>query len=186
MTRPSPRPAALALLLVASLALAACGTSGPSPSTTTPSASAPASAPAGTPAPCGRADLEVTSSGWGAGAGSRGSDVTVENAGGAACVLPPIPTVALFDATGAAILQNPVRVGGTAVTLEPGDTATFSFVASNWCESAVALPVSVSLVLADEVAGIAGLPVATVDDLPPCMGEGQPSSLSTTDWEAPA
>jgi predicted small lipoprotein YifL len=178
MTRPTTRAAAL-LLLVA-VALAACGTSGPTPS---PVATAPATAgPGATPAPCGRVDVMATSDGWGAAAGSRGADVTVENVGSNACVLPPVPTAAFLDATAAAILQTPPRIGGMPLTLEPGGSATFSLVASNWCGLA-ALPVAVVVALAADTVPIAGLPIESADDLPPCMGEGQPSTLTTTDWQ---
>ncbi len=192
----------IAVTILAAVALAACGTvptsppataspAGSSPATASPGASAPAaSGPATAPAsapttgadPCGLA-LAATSSGWGGAAGSRGADVTVTNEGALPCTLPPVPATAILDASGSVVLQSDVRVGASQPTLEPGASATFSLLMSNWCDESVALPLRIAVVLPDSAAPIAGLPAETIDDLPQCLGPGQPATLSTTDWE---
>jgi hypothetical protein len=149
-------------------------------SPTTPAAS---TQPAASPSFCARDDVAVTSGGWGGAAGSRGSDVTVENIGADSCVLGPGPQLAAFDPAGIAVIQTPTSTGGAPLTLEPGDAATFSFLFSNWCDRSVALPLAVSVVLGGEAVVIPDLGVATLDDLPACNGPEQPPGLTVTSWQ---
>lgn len=149
------------------------------PATTAPSAGSRSAAPEGVA--CALTDLAVTAGGWGAAAGSRGADVSVENRGAAACELPAGPTVAILDAGGTQLLASPAT-DQPGLTLEPGAVATFTVLFSNWCEEGAALPLR--LVLVD---GAAGIPVPGLDmtagDLPPCNGQGQPPALSANPWE---
>jgi uncharacterized protein DUF4232 len=149
------------------------------PESTAPSAGSPSAAPEGSA--CALTDLAVTAGGWGAAAGSRGADVSVENRGAAACDLPAGPTVAILDAGGTQLLASPAT-DQPGPTLEPGAVATFTVLFSNWCEQGAALPLRVVL-----VDGAAGIPVPdldmTADDVPPCNGPGQPPALSANPWE---
>jgi hypothetical protein len=149
------------------------------PASTAPAAGSPSAAPEGSA--CALADLAVTAGGWGAAAGSRGADVSVENRGAAACELPAGPTVAILDADGTQLLASPAT-DQPGPTLEPGAVATFTVLFSNWCEQGAALPLRVAL-----LDGAAGIPVPdldmTADDVPPCNGPGQPPALSANPWE---
>lgn len=159
------------------------------PATTTPATTTPATEPPASGSPstapqggaCALTDLAVTAGGWGAAAGSRGADVSVENRGTTACDLPAGPTVAILDAGGTQLLTSP-PTDQPGLTLEPGAVATFTVLFSNWCEGGAALPLRVAL-----VDGAAGIPVPdldmTADDLPPCNGPGQPPALSANPWE---
>jgi Domain of unknown function (DUF4232) len=157
------------------------------PTTTPPTAAAPTAAAPTSPSPaasggaCSLADLAVTAGGWGAAAGSRGADVSVENRGTAACELPAGPAVAILDAAGTQLLASPPS-DQPGPTLEPGGVATFTVLFSNWCEEGAALPLRVAL-----IDGAAGIPVPELDmtaaDLPPCNGPGQPPALSANPWE---
>jgi hypothetical protein len=190
------RPEPLRLALVAALGVVMFGACGnpPSPSPS-PSPSAP---PSATPSPqpssaapsespveaaCAAAGIVATGGPWGGAAGSRGSDVTVRNAGTAACLLPAAPTIALVDPAGAVVLTNAPARAGTGPSLAPDGTIGFSFEFGNWCDQQVSLPLHVSLALATETIDVANLSVATTDELPPCNGPGQPASISATDWE---
>ena len=185
------RPARIAALVAfGTLALAACGnTPSPSPSvapstvasaTAAPSSEAPsASAAAGA---CVATDIEASGGPWGGAAGSRGSDIVVQNHGSAACLLPAGPTVALLDAGGAVLLSTPARAG-SGPTISPGGTIGFSLLIGNWCAQGTPLPIHFRMALASDAVDIANLVVSTTDELPPCNGPGQPASLSTSDWE---
>ena len=187
--------------LFVSLAIlaAACATTSTSPSPTpslaatatatasaTASASAPASATATATATGGGActpdDLALTGGAWGAAAGSRGAEVSVENRGSAACTLPASPSVALLDAAGTAMIESPPPADEPGPTLEPGGVTTFAILFSNWCDTATALPLHVVV-----RSGSAGIPIPGLDmtagDVPPCNGPGQPASLSANPWQ---
>ena len=131
---------------------------------------------------CSPDDLALTGGAWGAAAGSRGAEVSVENRGSAACTLPAGPSVALLDAAGTAIIESPPPADEPGPTLEPGGVTTFAILFSNWCDEGTALPLRVVL-----RSGSAGIPIPgldmTADDLPPCNGPGQPASLSANPWQ---
>ncbi len=138
---------------------------------------------AGSPAACASADIGATGGPWGGAAGSRGSDIVVDNWGVAACLLPAGPTIALVDQSGTVLLANTPAQVGTGAEIAPSGTIGFSLLFGNWCDQPVSLPLHFQLALASAVVEIQGLSVSTRDDLPPCNGPGQPASLSTTDWE---
>jgi hypothetical protein len=183
------------LLVSLSILVAACATTTTSPSpspslaataTASASASSPASATATATeaggAACAPDDLALTGGAWGAAAGSRGAEVSVENRGSAACTLPAGPSVALLDAAGTPIIESPPPADEPGPTLEPGGVTTFAILFSNWCDQGTALPLHVVL-----RSGSAGIPIPgldmTVDDVPPCNGPGQPASLSANPWQ---
>jgi uncharacterized protein DUF4232 len=154
---------------------AACGSS-----TTTPEPAATPTAEAG--GSCSPNDLALTGGAWGAAAGSRGADVSVENRGSVACMLPAGPAVAVLDAAGTVLLESAPVADEGAPVLEPGAVATFTVLFSNWCQEGTALPLHVAL-----RSGAASIPIPgldmTADDLPPCNGPGQPPALSANPWQ---
>jgi len=171
------------------LLVGACGNPSPSPSVTpsaspsssvAPSSSAPSASP--TQAACAGSDLSATGGPWGGAAGSRGSDIVVQNHGAGACLLPAGPTIALVDDAGTVLLTTPARAG-SGPSLDPNGTVGFSLVFGNWCTQGSRLPLHFRLALASDVVDIQNLVVSTTDELPPCNGPGQPASLSTTDWQ---
>jgi hypothetical protein len=187
-----PRHARMAALVSIVMALlTGCG----NPVTPSPPASAsPSPSPSPTPSPaspsassaaaCTPGDVIATGGPWGGAAGSRGSDVVVENRGAASCVLPAGPTVALVDPAGTAILATSPTLAGAGPELAAGGSIGFSLLLGNWCDESVNLPLHLRMALASEGIDIDELVVATVDDLPPCNGPGQPATLSTTAWES--
>lgn len=173
----APIPLLIATVGVA-VFVAACGP------TTSSAPPPPAESPAATGAPgavrpCTPVDLELASAGWGGAAGSRGADVTVLNGAAEACTVDG-PRVAVLDAGGAVVLESEGQAG--EAILKPGASTAFSFTFSNWCEPGSALPLQVALAVGSELVVIDALAMPTVDDLPPCNGEGQPATLSTSPW----
>ena len=170
--------------------MAACGNPpSPSPSASpvvtpsssiVPTGSIPGESP--TETACTSNDIHATGGPWGGAAGSRGSDITVVNAGSTACLLPAGPAIALLDQSGAVLLTTPARAG-SGPSVAPNGTATFSLLFGNWCAENVNLPLHFRLALASDAVDIENLAASTVDDLPPCNGPGLPASLSTTDWQ---
>jgi hypothetical protein len=135
-------------------------------------------------AACARGDLRVTGGPWGGAAGSRGSDIVVENVGAAACLLPAAATVAILDQADTVLLTSAPVQAGIGPELAPGTTTGFSMLIGNWCDQAVALPLSFRLALASDTAAIENLAITTTDELPPCNGPDQPATISTTDWQS--
>lgn len=153
--------------------------------TVTPSSIAPSNGPPSaspSEAACTGADIQATGGPWGGAAGSRGSDIVVENHGSAACLLPAGPTIFLLDPSGAVLLSTQARAG-SGPSVAPNGTATFSLLFGNWCNQAVSLPLRFRLALASDAVDVQGLAVSSTDELPPCNGPGLPASLSTTDWQ---
>jgi hypothetical protein len=187
----------LALAALGTMLVAACGeTAVPSSPPITASTTPPASASTGVPElspttiagsadeSCTSTDLQVTGGPWGGAAGSRGTDVVVENRGSSSCRLPAGPVVAILGSTGSVLLQSrPTRVG-QGPTIGPNGAISFSLVVSNWCDESLTLPLRFQLALTAGTIEIAGVSVASRDELPPCNGPGQPASLSTTSWES--
>jgi hypothetical protein len=171
-----PAVVALGTVLVAACGGTAVSSSSPITASTTPPGSADES--------CASTDLRVTGGPWGGAAGSRGTDVAVENRGSSSCRLPAGPVVAILGATGGLLLQSgPIRVG-QGPTIRPNGAISFSLVFGNWCAEPLTLPLRFQLALAAGPIEIAGVSMASRDELPPCNGPGQPASLSTTSWES--
>jgi len=169
----------LAILVVACVPT----TTSPSPTPSvdaTALASATASASGG--GACSPDDLALTGGSWGAAAGSRGAEVSVENRGSAACTLPAGPSVAILDAAGTAIIESEPPADEPGPTLEPGAVTTFTILFSNWCEQGTALPLHVVRRSGSTGSASPGLDM-TADDLPPCNGQGQPATLSANPWQ---
>jgi hypothetical protein len=162
---PSPSPSA---------SPSATATNSPAPSSAAPSAS--------TEAACAAADIRATGGPWGGAAGSRGSDIVVENHGSAECLLPAGPSVAIVDDGGSVLLTSPAKAG-SGPSVGPAGTIRFSLLFGNWCEQDARLPLHFRLALASDAIDIGNLLASSADDLPPCNGPGQPASLSATDWQ---
>jgi len=177
--RRAPKLSPLLIAVGAVALLAACGpatgTTAPPPATPSPAATDTS----GEIGPCSPADLDVSSSGWGGAAGSRGADVMIANGAAEACSIEG-PRVAVLDAGGTVLLESEGE--SSQAILEPGASTAFSFTFSNWCEPGRALPFRVALGVGGELFVIDALTMPTVDDLPPCNGEGQPAVLSTIPW----
>lgn len=174
-------------LLTTTLLVACNSTPSPSPSvaaSASPSPSPSSAAPTIEPiVACTSTDIRATGGPWGGAAGSRGSDIVVQNVGTVPCLLPAGATVAIVDQAGTVLLSNTPVPPGTGPAIAPAGTVGFSLVMSNWCETPVGLPFHVQLALATDAVTIEALAVTTADDLPPCNGPGQPATLSTTDWQ---
>ena len=166
----------VALLLFSAALAAGCAVS-PSVSPT------PTAAPSAGNGTCTTSNIQATGGPWGGAAGSRGADVTVKLKGATSCLLPPRPVVAILDATGAVLVQTRPVAAASQPPLTTGAPATFSIILSNWCDAKAKLPLRPALVLESGAIEIAGLSLATPDDLPPCNGPGQPASLSATEWD---
>jgi hypothetical protein len=164
-------------LLLLSAALAAGCAGSPSVSPT------PTAAPSAGTGSCTTSTIQATGGPWGGAAGSRGADVTVKVTGATSCLLPPRPVVAILDATGTVLVQTKPVVAASQPPLNAGAPASFSIILSNWCDAKAKLPLRPALVLESGAVEIAGLSMATPDDLPPCNGPGQPASLSATEWD---
>jgi Protein of unknown function (DUF4232) len=175
------RPLRRALLVPLAILVAACAPTTTSPSPT-PSDAATAPASAAASGACSPDDLGLTGGSWGAAAGSRGAEVSVENRGSAACTLPAGPSVAILDAAGTAIIESEPPADEPGPTLEPGAVTTFTVLFSNWCEEGTALPLHVVLRSGSTGIAIPGLDM-TADDVPPCNGPGQPATLSANPWQ---
>ncbi|MBI3749300.1 MAG: DUF4232 domain-containing protein [Chloroflexi bacterium] len=176
------------VVLLGALLVNACGNP-PSPSPTasppvsaSPSTSTSSPVPNPTAAACVAADIRATGGPWGGAAGSRGSDIVVENRGSGPCLLPAGPAIALVDAGGTVVLSTPARAG-EGPSVAPGGSVGFSLVFGNWCNEGTPLPLTFQLALAAGAVDIAGLAASSAGDLPPCNGPGLPPSLSATDWQ---
>ena len=166
----------VALLLCSAALAAACAASAPVSPT-------PTAAPSSGNGSCTTSNIQATGGPWGGAAGSRGADVTVKLKGATSCLLPPRPVVAILDATGAVLVQTKPVAAASQPPLTAGAPASFSIILSNWCDAKAKLPLRPALVLPSGAVEIAGLALATADDLPPCNGPGQPASLSATEWD---
>jgi hypothetical protein len=164
-------------LLLLNVALAAGCAGSPSVAPT------PTVAPSRASGSCTTSDVQATGGPWSGAAGSRGADVTVKVKGTTSCLLPPRPVVAILDATGTVLVQTRPVVAASQPPLTAGAPASFSIILSNWCDAKAKLPLRPALVLESGAVEIAGLSLATPDDLPPCNGPGQPASLSATEWD---
>jgi hypothetical protein len=87
------------------------------------------------------------------------------------------------DQAGTALLTSSPTLAGAGPELAARGSIGFSLLVGNWCDQAVSLPLHLRLALASDGVDIDELVVATVDDLPPCNGPGQPATLTTTSWE---
>jgi hypothetical protein len=145
------------------------------PTTPTVSASPPA------PLDCQSMDLALTAEPWGAAAGSRGTVVTVRLADGRyPCFVQRNVGASIRDANGEVLVSAYVPMIYDPVTLNPGDEFTVGIAWSNWCAGDVAEPVSLSVGLSAGSEDVVVPVPHGADPVPPCLGENEPSNLSST------
>jgi hypothetical protein len=184
----SGRRRALAVGAVLATTLVAGCAASVSPSASTapipPSPSSPSTSSSESPdGACTAADIRASASPWDGAAGSRFSEVVVENSGGGTCSVSPNPVVALVDQVGEVIAQSAPSVAGAGPAMPPGGRLGFTVQLGNWCQAATP-PVAVQLVLGDDRVMIDGL-TTTSSQLPPCNAPGQPPTISATAWVQP-
>jgi hypothetical protein len=192
--------AGLGTVAVATAAVVvAVALSGPPPAATTgpgvPGASAAASAAPGTVAPsaspspvvtaCEPADLAATAGEWGAAAGSRGVTVTVTNTSAVACLLSGYPGARLTNATGSLADAAGKPGNSPALRVAAGASVTTVVVWSNWCGSAPAGPIAITLDLPSGQVAVTPDPAHGDVLVPPCMGPDGVNTLSTGDFTVP-
>ena len=136
--------------------------------------------------PCDVESLEATAEAWGGAAGSRGTTIAVRNIGSTTCTLSGQPGAAIYTG-GEDVVHVMPRYGAgvPSLDLEPGDAAVTSVVWSNWCGDGSIGPDSLSLIIGQ--GGLLVTPDAQEPEIlvPPCMGQGDPTSLSTIVFQRP-
>ena len=141
-------------------------------------------APSWVPPLCHADDLSATATGD-AGAGNRFATITLTNTSAAVCVLGGYPAVDLRDGRGTALIEataEPEQPIST-VTLEPGQSASFDLRWVNWCGDSVGSVTATVMLPGDDAYR---LTVGNAIAVPPCLGEGQPSSLTMRPFAAAA
>jgi hypothetical protein len=91
--------------------------------------------------------------------------------------------VSVRTPAGSVLLSSSPAGTGSGPAIQPGETASFTLLLSNWCDLSVSLPLTFRLALVNGEAAIAGLSVTSTDDLPPCNAPGQPPGLTTSEWQ---
>ena len=181
--------AAAAIIGVALLVAPGAAPVGEQPITTPAPSAAPTNAP--TPSPSGPAgctatDLAVSAERWGGAAGSRGTTLSISLADGAApCHLPAQLELRMATADGALLISG--LSSGTAGGTLPLDSDTdyaLGVAWSNWCEARPDGPHLELRTAPLEAWIVIETPPGSADPVPPCLGSGQPTSLSLTELEA--
>jgi hypothetical protein len=171
---------ALAVAVVAAI-LAGPGAS-PSPGvgsggSATPSASA--SSPSNR---CTILDITFSAEPWGGAAGSRGTMVTISSIDGRyACALAPSVAAQIADANGAVLVEGAATSSGPPVVVRPGTAFAVGVAWSNWCGADPAGPVRLSLQPEGWPSPVPVTVPAGGNPVPPCLGSGEPSTLSVTE-----
>jgi hypothetical protein len=120
---------------------------------------------------------------WGGAAGSRGTVVTISLADGRyPCALSGSLTASVVDANGT-LLVSGQTASAASVQLESNVAFTVGVAWSNWCADPPANPVSLSLKARGWSSAVDVSTPAGQESVPPCLGAGQPSSLSITDLQ---
>ena len=135
--------------------------------------------------PCRAADFAITSDPWDAGAGSRGTRVVFRAADSLdACVLGGRLAARIVDA------QDEVLVAAESVetpttTVTGGVQLEIGVRWSNWCGAAPQEPLELRVRFPSDSAEVALVPPAGISILvPPCMGGGEGTALSLTEFQA--
>jgi hypothetical protein len=135
---------------------------------------------------CGPDDFLVASDPWGGAAGSRGTTIVLRVVDStAACVKPQTVGAEIRDADGTVLAVGVFQTFGgrpaPTARLAAGTQVELGVAWSNWCGAPPTAP-TLSLLL-DSVS----VPVEPSDGsailVPPCMGVGQPTTLSVTDLQ---
>jgi hypothetical protein len=114
------------------------------------------------------------------GEGSIGGAVIISNTTSTFCAL-NAPTVSLQGADGKELVSGSAP-GGASPTLAGGQSASITFIWTNWCGDAPAGPLSVAVRAGGDpiVTTIAGTSAGAVP-VPRCDAQAEPSKLSVTD-----
>lgn len=168
---------ALAILLTYSSVPGGKGVGAGVPTPTQVASSAPASGAA-----CTADDFAWSTDPWGAAAGSRGTTVVARGVGSlAGCEIRGSASLELKDASGVELLS--ATSASSAVSVHAGTLLEISITWSNWCDTAPAGPLALSLTLPGDARAVPV--IASQGDIlvPPCLGAEQPSVLSATDFQ---
>jgi hypothetical protein len=160
----------------------------PSASPTVVSQPSPTPAPSQGLAACDASDFAVTTAGWDAAMGSRGTTVILRLVDSAApCTVAGSPAAGIDDGDGGSLVRADARAG-QELTLRAGDMVSVAVSWANWCAAAPAQPLGAWLVLPGGDAASAGdrIPIVAASGqqipVPPCNGPAQPASLNVTDF----
>jgi hypothetical protein len=133
------------------------------------------------PAKCRGADFAVSTDPWGGAAGSRGTIVVLRVVDSVtACRIGGALDGQITDPAGSVLVE--ARSDPTlASTVTAGTQLEIGVAWSNWCGPEPTRPLELSIVLPGDAAPFPLVPPPGTEILvPPCLGEGQPSSLSIT------
>ncbi|MEO8511242.1 MAG: hypothetical protein ABI534_08370 [Chloroflexota bacterium] len=181
--------AATAMIVIALLGAPAESPVGQEPVATplpiaSPESGVPSATPSGTGA-CAGPDLAVTAERWGGAAGSRGTTLSIAPAGAQACRLPAQLEVRMTTVDGGLLISG--LSSGPAGGMLPLDAETryaLGVAWSNWCgERPDGAHLELRLRPADAWIAVE-TPAGSTDPVPPCLGSGEPTSLSLTELEA--
>lgn len=145
--------------------------------TPTQAASLPASSAA-----CRAEDFAWSTDPWGGAAGSRGTTVLARGVSSlVGCQIQGRSALALSDGNGHLLLtaQSPA----SAVAVHAGSLLEIGISWSNWCDADPASPLSLSLTLPGDSQPVPLVPSTGEIQVPPCLGQGQPSVLNATDFQ---
>ena len=154
-----------------------------SPSATT-SAMPSASTSAG-PVACAPADLSVANGQWEGAAGSRGTNLTVQNVSSAPCLIPGRALVALVDADHRQLVASPPDSTVAPLVLSAGESAASDVLVGNVCGPAPAAPVALVVAFLGSTVESTGPPISSGDGLPPCNGPGPATIQTSPHWTRP-
>jgi hypothetical protein len=181
-----PALVSVVLLVIAATAVGAWLDGREDPVGEGPSMSSKPATPSGAPPvqACRSADFAVTSDPWDAAAGSRGTRVVFRVVDSVvACTLGGALDARITDAAGA-VLVEASSDAAPATRVAGGAQLEFGVAWSNWCGASPMAPLELTVTLAGDDAPIPLVPPAGSSILvPPCMGGGQASNLSITNFE---
>jgi hypothetical protein len=132
---------------------------------------------------CKGHEVRLAAEPWGGAAGSRGTVVTVTlDSTASPCALPGPIAAEIYDYRDAVLVTGMPSSAPPSVELEPGVAYTIGIAWSNYCGPD---PTPVALLLkvpGDDIPVLVGAP-AGAEAVPPCNGQGSPSTLSVTALE---
>jgi hypothetical protein len=181
--------AAVAALIVVGLLTLRQNGLGPQPGGSSPPATlspvATPSAPAGPP-PCTADDLSWRADPWTGAAGSRGTNaVFTADEVRPMCVIAGRAGLELRDANGTLLVASEGAGTGADVMVDHGSVLEIGIAWSNWCGPTPVQPLQLAFVLPGDPMGLVplGPPVSDEILVPPCLGAGQPTTLSVTEFQ---
>jgi hypothetical protein len=146
----------------------------------------PSPSEASGPLPCTADDLSWRADPWTGAAGSRGTNVlfTADEVRGE-CIIAGRPALELRDANGELLVASEGAGTGADITVERGIVLEIGIAWSNWCGPMPVQPLQITFALPGDPMGLVplGPPVTDEIPVPPCLGAGQPSALSVTEFQ---